>query len=236
MKRTLLAFALLLVTTPPFAARATDKPVPTRVEVKYRVSIAGIPIGEGTDVFQHDGKTYSVVSQSYTVGLAAIYRFNLRREAKGSVTADGLRPASFVETRNGQFKRGATFDWGAGQVQLVDGDKKQTVQLPPNTWDASSFAWNFAFSHSDGKDLQVYVTDGRRLTEYKYAILGREKLATPLGELDTVHVKKVQEDGDKRAFDVWLAIDRHFLPARVRATEKDGTVFDSMVESVNLGP
>ena len=47
-------------------------------------------------------------------------------------------------------------------------------------------------------------------------------------------MKKVQEEGDKRAFDVWLAIDQHFLPARIRATEKDGTVFDSMVESVNL--
>jgi len=236
MKHAVVAFALLLLTASTLAARAPDKAVPSRVEVKYRVSIAGIPIGEGTDVFQHDGKTYSVVSQSNTVGLAAIYRFNMRREAKGSVTADGLRPVSFVETRNGKFKRSASFDWAAGEVQLIDGDKKQTVQLPPNTWDASSFAWNFAFSRSDGKELQVYVTDGRRLTQYKYSILGREKLATPLGELDTVHVKKVQEDGDKRAFDVWLAIDQHFLPARVRATEKDGTVFDSMVESVNFAP
>jgi hypothetical protein len=236
MKRALLALVLLLITTPSFAARAGDKPVPSRVEVKYRVSIAGVPVGEGSDVLQHDGKTYSVVSQSNTVGLAAIYRFNMRREAKGSVTAEGLRPVTFVETRNGQFKRSASFDWAASQVQLVDGDKAQTVQLPPNTWDASSFAWNFAFSRADGKELRVYVTDGRRLTEYKYAILGREKLTTPLGELDTVHVQKVLEEGDKRSFDVWLAVDQHFLPARVRATERDGTVFDSMVESVNLAP
>jgi len=236
MKRIYLASMLLLLAMPTLATHPGDKPVPSRVEVKYRVSVAGIPIGEGTDVLQHDGKTYSVVSQSNTVGLAAIYRFNMRREAKGSVTVDGLRPASFVETRNGQFKRGANFDWAAGQVELIDGDRKQTVQLPPNTWDASSFAWNFAFSRSDGKDLQVYVTDGRRLTEYKYAIVGREKLATPVGELDTVHVKKILEDGDKRGFDVWLAIDQHSLPARVRATEKDGTVFDSMVESVNVTP
>jgi hypothetical protein len=236
MKHTLLALALLLIGAPTFAAAPTGKPVPSRVEVKYRVSIAGIPIGEGIDVFQHDGKTYSVVSESNTIGLAAIYPFHLRREAKGSVTADGLRPVSFVETRNGQFKRAANFDWAAGQVELIEGDKKQTVQLPPNTWDQSSFAWNFAFSRSGAKDLQVYVTDGRRLTEYKYMILGREKLSTPFGELDTVHVKKLQEEGDRRAFDVWLAIDQHFLPARVRMTEKDGTVFDSMVESVNLAP
>jgi hypothetical protein len=236
MKRVILVSALLLLTASSLATRAPDKAVPSRVEVKYRVSIAGIPIGEGTDVLQHDGKTYSVVSQSYTIGLAAIYRMNIRREAKGNVTADGLRPVSFVETRNGKFKRSASFDWAAGQVELIDGDKKQTVQLPPNTWDAASFAWNFAFSRSESKELQVYVTDGRRVTEYKYTILGREKLSTPVGELETVHVKKIQEEGDKRSFDVWLAIDQHFLPARVRATEKDGTAFDSMVESVNLAP
>jgi hypothetical protein len=187
-------------------------------------------------VFQHDGKTYSVVSESYTVGLAAIYRLNMRREAKGNVTAGGLRPLSFVELRNGKLKRSVTFDWAAGQVQLTDGDKKETLPLPPNTWDATSFAWNFAFSRPDGKELQVHFTDGRWVTQYKYTIRGREKITTPMGELETMHVKKVQEDGDERAFDVWLAIDQHLLPARVRATEKDGTVFDWIVESVNLTP
>jgi hypothetical protein len=231
MKHAILFSVLLVVGAQALADRAPDKAVPSRVEVKYRVSIAGIPIGEGMDVFQHDGKTYSIVSES-TVPLV----LKIRREAKGSVTADGLRPLSFVEMRNGRFKHSANFDWAAGQVQLTDGDKKLTVSLPPNTWDAASLAWNFAFSRSDGKDLEVYMTDGRQVTQYKYAILGREKLTTPLGDLETVHVKKIQEEGDKRAFDVWLAIDQHLLPARVRATEKDGTAFDSVVESVNLVP
>ena len=227
---------LLLATAAALADHAPDQPVPSRVEVKYRVSIAGLPIGEGTDVFQHDGKSYSVISETNTVGVAAVYRFKLRTETRGSITAEGLRPLSFVETRNDKFKRGASFDWAAGEVELTDGDKKQTVPLPPNTWDTASFAWNFAFSHPPPKDLQVHVTDGRRLTAYKYAILGREKLDTPLGEMETVHVRKIQEEGDKRSFEVWLAIDQHFLPARVRATEKDGTAFDSIVESVKLGP
>jgi hypothetical protein len=236
MKQILLISALLLVNAPSLAARAPDEPVPSRVEVKYRMSIAGIPIGEGLAVFQHDGKTYSVVSESRTIGIAAIYRLHIRREARGDVTPKGLRPLSFVETRNGRFTRAASFDWAAGLVQLTDGDKKQTVQLRPNTWDAVSLAWSFAFSLPDGKDMQLFMTDGRRITEYKYSVLGREKLATPLGELDTVHVKKVQEEGDKRAFDAWLAINQHFFLTRVRATEKNGTVFDAMVQSVNLAP
>ena len=234
MRNALLCCALLLWLGSSLAA--PDKPFPSRVEVKYRVSIAGFPVGEGVEVFEQDSKSYSLVSETSTVGLAALFKLSIRREAKGSVTARGLRSASFVETRNGQFKRSASFDWAAGRVELVDGDRKQTLQLPPDTWDAASFAWNLAFSRVDMKDLQAHLTDGRQITLYKYAVLGREKLVTPLGELDTMHVRKVLEDGDKREFEVWLAIDQHLLPARVRLTEKDGTAFDSVVESVNLTP
>lgn len=234
MKPKLLCAALLLVAT--LASAAPEDAVPKRIEIKYRVSIGALKIGEGLDVFQHDGKTYSVVSESRTAGLAAIYRLAIRRESKGSVTAAGLRPHSFVEMRNGEVKRSASFDWAAKQVQLTDGDNKQTVALPPNTWDSTSFAWNFSFAHSESKDLQVYVTDGRRVTEYKYTIVGREKLKTAMGEIETVHVKKVQEGGDKRGFDVWLAVDRHLLPVRIRATEKDGTAFDSLVDNIKLTP
>ena len=63
---------------------------------------------------------------------------------------------------------------------------------------------------------------------------GGEKISTPLRKLDAVHVKKIQEDGDKRGFDAWLAIDRHLLLVRARATEKSGIVFDWTVESVNF--
>jgi len=234
MRSAILCCCLLLCLGASVAA--PDKPFPSRVEVKYRVSIAGFPVGEGVEVFEQDSKSYSVVSETSTVGVAALFKLNIRRQAKGSVTARGLRSASFVETRNGQFKRSASFDWAAGRVELVDGDKKQTLQLPPDTWDAASFAWNLAFSRVDMKELQAHLTDGRQITLYKYAVLGREKLVTPLGELDTMHVRKVLEDGDKREFDVWLAIDQHLLPARVRLTEKDGTAFDSVVESVSLTP
>jgi hypothetical protein len=231
MIRTIL-IVLLLATSAQL--HAADAGVPNRVQIKYRVSIASMKVGEGMDVFQHDGKTYSIVSESKTTGVAAaLYPLNIRREAKGTISANELRPHSFIELRNGQMKRSASFDWATGQVELTDGDTKKTAPFPPDTWDVTSFAWNFAFSPPDGKDLKVYVTDGRRVTEYRYSILGREKLATPFGDIQTLHVKKIQDADDKRGFDVWLAVDRHYLPVRIRATEKDGTAFDSLVDSID---
>jgi len=234
VKRLCLVFALLVVVGPSLASGPAER-IPSRAEVKYRLRIGGILIGEGFGVFQQDGKTYSVVMESRTVGIAALYRLHIRSEARGKVTAEGLRPLSFVETRNGRFRRSASFDWAAGQLELTDGDKKQTVQLRSNTWDIASLACAFSFARPDGKDAQLYMTDGRRLTEYKYSVVGRERLVTPLGELDTVHVKKILEGDDKRGFDAWLAVDRHFLVVRARATEKSGIAFDWTVESADFG-
>ena len=232
----LVSWLLLSAATAALAA-PSDLLVPSRIEIKYRVSMGSMKIGEGLDVFEHDSKTYSVVSESKTAGVAAmIYRLSIKRESKGNITAAGLQPKTFVESRNGQVKRSAEFDWSANQVELSDGGNKQTVALPARTWDATSFAWNFSFMPpaADVKELKVNLTDGRRVADYRYAILGREKLATPLGEMDTLHVKKIQEDGDKRAFDVWLAVDKHYVPVRIRYTEKDGTAFDSLVENITI--
>ena len=228
-----LAFAILVGGTPTRAA-----PIPPHIEIKYRVSMGSMKIGEGLDVFEHDSRSYTVVSESKTVGLAAIlYQLNLRREAKGRITREGLRPRSFVESRNGKTTRSALFDWEANEIELSDGSEaKQTVPLPPNTWDATSFAWNFAFFQPANKDLNINLTDGRRVTSYRYTIVGRETLKTVLGDFVTLHVKKVLEGDDKREFDVWLATERNYLPVRIRYTEKDGTAFDSVVEAINVSP
>jgi len=228
-----LALAILLGGAPTRAA-----PIPPHIEIKYRLSMGSMKIGEGLDVFEHDSKNYTVVSESKTVGLAAIlYQLNLRREAKGRITREGLRPRSFVESRNGKTTRSALFDWEANEIELSDGSEaKQTVPLPPNTWDATSFAWNFAFFQPGNKDLNINLTDGRRVTSYRYAIVGRETLKTVLGDFVTLHVKKVLEGDDKREFDVWLATERSYLPVRIRYTEKDGTAFDSVVEAINVLP
>jgi hypothetical protein len=234
-KLTTIALAVVFVLGSTWTRAAS---VPTHIEIKYRVSMGSMKIGEGFDTFEHDGKTYSVVSESKTAGVAAmLYRLNIRREAKGRITPEGLKPRTFVESRNGKMKRSANFDWEANQVQLVDGDEnKQTVPLPPGTWDATSFAWNFAFVPPGDKELNINLTDGRRVTSYRYAIVGRETLNTVIGDIPTLHVKKVQEGDDKRAFDVWLATERNYLPVRIRYTEKDGTAFDSLVEAITTSP
>lgn len=233
MRRALLTLALTAAHL--LAGAAGAAPVPARAEIRYEVLLGSTKIGEGHDVFQHDGRTYRVVSESRTAGLAGVlYRLNIRRESQGRVVHTGLRPDSFSETRNGKPERSAVFDWEKKEATLVDDGNSQTVALPEDTWDTTSFSYNFAFVPPESSDLGANLTDGRRIRKYRYAILGRETLDTVLGPMETLHVKKVQGPEDKRAFEVWLAVAHHNMPVRIRYTGKDGRSFDSVVTQITF--
>lgn len=225
-----LALLLLLLC----AGTAVAAQPPAHVRIQYQVSIGPLKIGEGTDSFDLEGGHYQVVSESKTTGMAAaLYRFLLRRESHGDVVGRSLRPRLFTEKRNSNPVRRAQFDWEAGTLSLDEGgEHRETVPLPAHTWDSTSFAYNFCLTPPTGSELEVHITDGRRLTAYRYAILGRERIHSALGELETLHVKKVQDEDDKRAFEVWLAVEHHHLPVRIRYTEKDGTAIESLVTAI----
>ena len=208
---------------------------PQRVQLDFAVTSGTMSLGVGRDVLEHDGKQYSVISETKTVGLAAfLYKMNIRRESRGLITQSGLRPLHFEEDRTRKPKRAVDFDWDARLNNLTDGVNVQTLALPDNTFDQTSFAYAFAFRPPSDEILPVYLTDGRKLSDYKYQIIGREKLKTTLGELETVHFQKVQEADDKRGFEVWLSVHYHYLPVQIRFIEKNGTVLDSTVTAISL--
>lgn len=208
---------------------------PQRVQLDFAVTSGTMNLGVGRDVLEHDGKQYSVISETKTVGLAAfLYKMNIRRESRGLITQSGLRPLHFEEDRTRKPNRAVDFDWDAKLIKLTDGVNVQTLALPDNTFDQTSFAYVFAFRPPSNEILPVYLTDGRKLSDYKYQIIGREKLKTTLGELETVHFQKVQEADDKRGFEVWLSVQHHYLPVRIRFIEKNGTVLDSTVTAISF--
>jgi hypothetical protein len=220
---------VLLLQAGPLAAAQP----PQKVQIEYAVTSGSMRLGEGHDFLEHDGKKYSVVSETKTVGVAALfYKLNIRRESRGSLTAGGLRPLQFEEKNSRKPRRAADFDWDAGQVRLTDGDKIETVPLSANTFDPTSLPYAFAFAQSNQESMKVFVADGRRLADYEYRIIGKETLKTPLGELETLHFQKVREADDKRGLEFWLSVDRHFLPVKIRFVEKNGTMVDSTVTSI----
>lgn len=217
------------------ATGAIAATVPNRVEMDVSVEARGITVGEGHDVFEHDGKRYSVSTTARTAGIARLLKnVEEKRESRGAITDAGLRPQSFQQQRTGKAPNKASFDWERKELTMDEGGQIEKVALVPNTFDQTSLAYAFVFVEPPrGGTLHVNVTDGRKLSAYDVVLVGREKLETPLGTLDTLHFRKVQPPDDKRGFEFWLSLDHFRLPIRIRIVEKDGTAFDSNVTKIS---
>jgi hypothetical protein len=213
-----------------FAARGHAMP-PQRVELTFDIKFGALKLGQGRDVLVHDGKRYDVVSETIPQGIAALFIKDIRRESRGTITEIGLRPDSFREHGRKSGDRAAEFDWSKSTLRLIDGDTITVVPLPPNTIDQASLPYGFAFAANVPESFGVHVTDGRKLTDYRYRIVGRERITTVLGEMDTIHVEKVRDPGDTRSFEFWLAVRHNYLPVKLRFLEK-GRAFDSVVTSI----
>jgi hypothetical protein len=227
-----IAVAVSVVAAPTGAAPA----VPRRVELMLKVEVKGLTVGEGRDVFEHDGRRYSVSTEARTVGVARLFkRVDEKRESRGAITPDGLRPASFRQERAGKPPNSATFDWERRTLTLDEGGEFETVPLAPSTYDQTSLAYAFVFADPPkAPTFGVHVTDGRRVVDYDLTFAGRERIETPMGEIDTLHFRKVLVGDDRRGFEFWIAPSLYRLPVRIRIVEKDGTAIDSQVVKVDV--
>jgi hypothetical protein len=207
---------------------------PSRVEMTFTITMGILELGEGREVLEHDGARYHVVSESIPRGLAALFIEDRRRESRGTVTANGLKPEHFEETGRKNGIRMAKFDWAAGKLTLVNAESTRTVKLPGDTLDQASLAYAFAFQSAARKVFDIHVTDGRRVKQYRYRQVGKETLETALGQMETLHIEKVRDPDDKRGFELWLAVDRHFLPVKLRYIEDNGNTFDSIVTGIKI--
>ena len=222
----------LLICISLLGVSAAQAAPPERVEITFEINFGSMRLGIGEDRLKHDGKRYEVYSDTIPKGLAALFIDTIRREAKGSITENGLRPVSFIERGRKKGIRAAEFDWTNNRLRLIHGESNQVVDLPKGSIDQASLPYAFAFAGKIPDDFSIHVTDGRRIKEYEYRIIGRERIKTALGEIETIHVQRRPDPSTKRSFEFWVAVEQHYLPVQVRFTDKKGRLFESVVTSI----
>lgn len=205
---------------------------PQHVELTFEIRFGSMQLGVGEDRLRHDGEHYQVYSDTIPKGLAALFIDDIRRESKGSITEEGLRPNNFIERGRKKGIRMAEFDWSNNKLRLTQGEASHVVTLPQGSLDQTSLPYAFAFIKSIPEQISVHVTDGRRIKKYHYRKVGKERIKTVLGELEAIHVERVHDGDDKRSSEFWLALDHHYLPVQVRFTDKKGRAFDSVVTAI----
>ena len=195
-----------------FASAAMAAP-PQRVEIGYQLARDGTVLADVSQQLEHDGRTYRLSETWKGKGIYGLRGEGLR-SSQGAVAADGLRPQKFEDKRPGKDTQRAEFDPSA---------KTPTLQRQ----DQLSFIWTLAFAPP--RDLvTVSVADGKRVTSYTYKVAGRERVMTPAGEFDALKLVKQKNDPQDKVTEIWLAVDRRYIPVRILVIDKDGARLDQV--------
>ena len=175
--------------------------------------------------FKPDG-SYQLKSVAEAKGLAAFALSKLTQVSEGVVTERGLKPSSYIYQygKNKDKSRRATFDWSAGTLTMEAGKKIHAEDLVEGTQDFLSVMYQFMFV-PPLEQMQLAVTDGKKLGHHVYSFEGEETLKTRMGMLRTLHIAKTNADNDRK-IDLWLAMDYRHIPVKMRFTEKDGSVIE----------
>ena len=202
--------------------------LPHRIDLAYKLSL-GPASGRQTLVWVNEGERYTVTSVTAATGFASlVYSGRFVQTSRGRITAQGLVPEEFWDQR-GDKHASARFD--EGQVTLTPSrGAPRHFAYRDGVQDALSLFFQFALTAPPPADVLAYqVFNGKKLRDYAYEVRGEETLGTALGSLRTLHLAR-RMDGDGR-FEVWLAVDRHYLPVRVLRVD-DGVEGELAIASI----
>ncbi|HUW29262.1 MAG TPA: DUF3108 domain-containing protein [Sulfuriferula sp.] len=217
------ALLLALIAVPALAA-------PRQVEIDYNLSHNGLEVGTVHETYTRRGNSYRIDSQTRAAGpLAVLFKGELESISEGKITAHGLRPTKFEQTRSDapQKNISSSFDWKTKQVTHTSKDRSEAVALPADAQDRLSVLYQFMFVRPGAKKLDFDVSTGHSLSHEVYTLVGEETLATPVGALKTLHYRNQPEKGEKQ-IEVWLARDKRYLPAQVRIVDDGATALQTL--------
>ena len=214
---------------PPVAApEAPTKPrriaraLPEKLVLVYNVLAGegGFKLGQATYTWQVKEDHYRLESVAQASGLASLFvSGSIVQTSAGRIGDNGLIPELFSQSKSERRQDTARFDWGNKQLYLPNGGEV----LRKGTQDLLSFPFHLAMTVAEGNDAwQMPVTNGRKLKDYLFQVVGREHLEMGREQVDTLHVQGGRTG--EGTLDVWLAPGRHWLPQRIRTQDQKGKV------------
>jgi hypothetical protein len=213
------------------AAAPSLNTLPPRLDLRFQVHY-GLASGAQTLQWVNEGERYTLISVAEATGLAGVfYRGRFVQTSHGRITPNGLQPEAFWDQR-GDRRSSARFDAEQGQLTFmpVKGAPRHFA-YQGEVQDALSLFFQLALTAppADGP-LSYRVFNGKKLRDYTYEVRGETMLETALGALRTLHLARVA-DGDGR-FEIWLAIDRYYLPVRVVRSDENGNEVELKLQSI----
>lgn len=196
--------------------------IPVEFRAEYVAEYRGLPVrARGIrELVRLENDRYRLVSSAKSMFI------KINETSEFTLNGDGILPTDYQYTRTGIGKNkseSSQFDWESGE-RFANGE---IYELNDQAFDKLSYQYQLQMdvaeavqSGIESKVLEYTVTDEADSKQYRFEIVGKEEIDTPLGQLTTVRVDRIRENSDRRT-SFWLAVDHEFLLVRLQQIEDD---------------
>ncbi|HET9976537.1 MAG TPA: DUF3108 domain-containing protein [Burkholderiaceae bacterium] len=224
------------------AAPAFAWPPSTRLTYKLSGNYRGEVHGSARVQWVRQDLRYQV-HLDVAIGPSFAPLMSRRMTSDGTLGAEGLAPRRYDEQTKLPFQseRRATLAFGPDVVTLANGSQREAL---PGVQDAASqfvqLTWLFTTRPEllrVGNAIQVPLALPRRVDRWVYDVVGEDRLQTPLGALDTFHLKPRRADDRPRgelSAEVWFAPTLQYLPVRIRIQQDSETFVDLVLDGAPM--
>lgn len=212
---------------------------PTRVQASYDVLKGSIKVATITETYTRTKDGYHIDSITKAHGLLALFKpEEIHVTSQGVLTAQGLRPVTFIHQRKLDSERNsrADLDWKAKLITLTDRAGKRTLPLPENTQDRLSAMYQFMFTElQNAATFRFNMTNGSKVDDYSYRITANQSVTVPLGTFKALYVASPPQAGENLT-EIWLAVEHANFPYRMDITDPDGGKLSQVLTQFHFEP
>lgn len=212
---------------------------PTRIQAKYDVLKGNIKAATISETYTRTQDGYKIESTWKAVGLLAMFKpETIQVTSTGNVTAQGLRPLTFIHNRKLDSKRNARadFDWNANRITLTNRHGVRTLPLPAGTQDRLSAMYQFMFvSLQNAAKYDLNMTNGSKIDVYNFVITPNQNVTVPLGTFKALYVASPKIANENRT-EIWLATEHAYFPYKMVITDEDGSTLAQVLTQLSLEP
>ncbi|MGQ0441976.1 MAG: DUF3108 domain-containing protein [Methylophilaceae bacterium] len=202
-------------------------------EFDVRTAVDGPVEGTATITFNLlENSQYQLTSLIKAEGLAALIIPDLLQTSDGLLTKSGLQPLNYLYQFGDKADKTyqARFDWQSKTLHLTSAKGEKTLPLLEGSQDLLSFMYQFMYV-APLQNMQINITNGKKLASYDYTFEGEENINSSLGEVKSIHITRAGFEADEKT-ELWLAVDYQYIPVKIRKTEKDGKLYELVATGI----
>ena len=210
--------------------------LPPSARVAYIGFINGGEVGVGEIDWQLGHQAYQL---AITVPVPLLGQFTFT--SVGKLDAFGVAPDFYQEIRGSRGTRSVSFM--RDQRVVTFSSNQETNFMPLGTQDRFSVMLQLAALVAGNPSLdqkgvarEIPMATIDKVEMWTFVSMGDEVLEDVANTYQQVrHFLRLPRDKeDKRRFEVWLARDAYYLPAKIKQTEASGTTFELRIKQLEL--